>query len=63
MFRVGYCYGKFRDRRYKDFGSYASAQLYFLQKLQERRPDLRLYVVDDEVLDGVSDSDSDLDKN
>lgn len=64
LFRVSYTYGRFNDFRRKDFCSYASAQLYFLQKLQEGRPSLRLSVLSSESLDcDESDSSSEgLDK-
>lgn len=53
MFRVSYVFGKYEDRRYKDFSSFASAQYYFLAKLHEERSGLSLFVLPSEVVDRI----------
>lgn len=60
MFRVSYRYGKFNNRRHKDFCAFASALMYFLQKFHEERPDLRLSVVYDESLDSFEEDNVDV---
>lgn len=52
MFRVSYDLisdGNRRDWRRKDFSDFVSAQIYFLQKLKENRPGLRLSVYSDSL--------------